>query len=35
MTSIKDLGDTEDAYDITSDDGEVIEDTFTGRKLLF
>lgn len=26
--------DDEDPFDITSDDGEVIEDTFTGRKLL-
>ena len=26
--------DYEDPFDITSDDGEVIEDTFTGRKLL-
>ena len=26
--------DNEDPFDITSDDGEVIEDTFTGRKLL-
>jgi len=34
MTSIKDIGDTEDPYDITSDDGDIIEDTFMGRKLL-
>ena len=34
MTSIKDLRDTEDPFDITSNDGEVIEDTFLGKLLL-
>jgi len=34
MTSINDLGDNEDPYDIASNDGEVIEEAFTGRKLL-
>jgi len=34
MTSINGLGDNKDLLDVSTDDGELIEDTFTGRKLL-
>jgi len=34
MTSNNGLRDSEDPFDITSDDGEVQEAAFTGRKLV-
>ncbi len=34
MTSNNGLRDNEDPFDITSDDGEVTKDAYTGRKLL-